>query len=113
MGGLPYVFGDVLQNVGLQRHVHVHGADDPAQLPLAHVQHAVNLLDALPADDELVPRLGGHGLDGGLDLGQAEEVHVAILLPVRAVLLEAEGVEGLVGGGGAVDGLKGLVPAGG
>lgn len=108
-----HIVGDVLQDVGLQRHVHVHGPHDPAQLPLPHVQHAVNLLHALAADDEPVPRLGGHGLDGGLDLGQPEEVHVAILLLVRAVLFQPEGVERLVGGGRAVDGLVGLVSAGG
>ena len=92
-----HIVGHVLENVGLQHHVHVHGPDDPAQLPLAHVQHAVGLLDALAVDDELAPGLQGDLLDGGLDARQAEEVHVAILLLVRPVPLQLEVVQGLVG----------------
>lgn len=91
-----HIFGNILKDVWLQRHVHVDGASDPAELALADVEDSVNMPGLLAANYRTVPGLGGDCIDGGPDGGQAQEVDIRILLLVRAFLGEDEGAERFV-----------------
>lgn len=42
--GETNIFSDVLENVGLERHVHVDRSEDVAQLTLLNVEHPVDML---------------------------------------------------------------------
>jgi hypothetical protein len=102
-GGDPVLLGDVVQHVGLQAQVHEDGADDPAELALAHVEDALDelgpraaqLAAVSAASPECALRAGAYlevvpgvvclGLDVVLEVGQAQEVHVGELLRVVAV----------------------------
>ena len=81
------IFRDILQNVRLQRHVHIYRPRDPAQLALPHIQHALNSLHHLTRDREAIPRLGGNGLHGWLQFREAQEVDICILLLVLLVFV--------------------------
>jgi len=42
-----YLFRNVVEDVRFQRHLHVHGAGDPAELALPHVEHSLDLSGCL------------------------------------------------------------------
>lgn len=91
VGADTYVLRHVLQNVGLQGHVHIDGAGDPTQLALADVENAVDMAGFLAAYDCAVPGFSRDGVDCGFDRGEAQEVDVGILLLVGTLLWEGEG----------------------
>ncbi len=91
-----YVLRHILEYAGLQRHVHVDGADDPAQLPLADVQDPVHLGRSLAAQNSALPCCNRNLFDRRLYLGKAQKVYIGKLLLVLAVLGEGKAVEGLV-----------------
>src|SRR5579862_4485871 len=37
-----YVFRNVIENIGLQWHVHVHRTRHPAEFPLSHIEHSLH-----------------------------------------------------------------------
>lgn len=44
------VFRDVVENIWLQNHVQIYGADDPAELALSNIEDAVDMLDCVARD---------------------------------------------------------------
>jgi hypothetical protein len=42
--GELYMFGDVVENVGLKWHFHVDGAGNPDQLALSNVEYAIDFV---------------------------------------------------------------------
>lgn len=38
------MFGDVIKNVGLERHFHVDGTSDPNQFTLSDIQHTIDFV---------------------------------------------------------------------
>lgn len=101
--GITHILGDIIQNIWLQRHVDVNSPGNPAQLALAHIQHAVDLGGRLAANDCAVPSCLGHSLHGRPDLRQPQEVCIGILLLVAAAFLQLESIEWLVMGLRAVE----------
>lgn len=97
MGVGAHIFGYILKNIGLQSHIHVDRPRNPAQLALPNVEHAINPLGLLASNLCALPRLGSHLFYRGFDLGESQKVHVAILLLVRPLLVQGEGVKRLVG----------------
>lgn len=93
---VTHIFGNIVQDVGLQWHVHINGPRDPAQFSLPHIQHPFNLFGWLAANYNTLERGRCYLLNGGLDLGQAEEVHVTELLLILSVLLQVKGSQGFV-----------------
>lgn len=85
--GKAYIFGHVLQNIGLQRHVNVDCACYPTQFTLAHVQYPVDLLCWLPSNDGAFPDCPSDLLDRRLDLCETEEVRIGILLLIASSFL--------------------------
>lgn len=97
------MFRDVVENVGLQRHLHVDGTGDPNQLALSDVEHTIDfvhfvsanllygvsillLVIAEVADLETIPCFAGNTFYGGLENSQASKVHVGILLLIVFLL---------------------------
>jgi hypothetical protein len=44
------MFRDVVENVGLKRHLHVDSASDPDQLALSNVEYAIDFVYLVSAD---------------------------------------------------------------
>jgi hypothetical protein len=96
---MTYILGHVLQNIRLQWHLHVYGAGHPAQLSLPNIEHSFNSLCFLFTNGCTCPSFCGYFINSWFYLGEAQKVHVAILLLVRALLIEDKGLQGLVNGG--------------
>lgn len=45
-----YMFGDVVENVGLEWHLHVDGTGNPDQFTLSDIQHTIDLVHLIPTD---------------------------------------------------------------
>lgn len=93
------VCGDILQNIGFQRHVKVDSAGNPAEFALAHIEDTVYGARGLVRDGVGGPGLLGEEGDGGFKRGETEEVDVRELLLVGFALEEVVGG----GGGGGLD----------
>lgn len=91
------IFGDILENIRLETHLHIHSAGDPAKLALPDIQHPVDSLGGFASNHSTIPRGGGNLFDGGLDPCESEKVHVAILLLIGSLLVQCEAVQGFVG----------------
>jgi hypothetical protein len=89
---MAYILGHILQNIRLQWHLHVYGASYPAQLSLPDIKHSFNSLCFLFANLCTCPSLCGYFIDSWFYLGEAQKVHIAILLLVRALLVEDKGL---------------------
>lgn len=91
-----YILSHIVKYARLQRHIHVDGPGDPAQLALADIQDPVHLGRCLAAKLGALPCGACNLFDGGLDLCETEEVYIGKLLLVVAVLGQGEAVEGFV-----------------
>ena len=81
-----HIFGNILQDAGLQRHVHIDSARHPAQLALADIQHSLNLLCLLAANFCIFPGCDGGLLNSWLNLGEPQEIYIGKLLLILSLL---------------------------
>jgi hypothetical protein len=91
-----YVLSHILKHARLQRHIHVDGPGDPAQLTLAHIQDPVHLGRGLAAKLGALPCGACNLFHSGFDLCKSEVVYIGILLLVVAILGEGKAVERFV-----------------
>jgi hypothetical protein len=93
-----YLFGKIVENVGLENHFHEDGTYNPAQLALPHVQHALHPPRLLPAEFIVAPCFFSDALDVAFEQGETHEVEVGILGCVFALrgLGEFECAEGMI-----------------
>jgi hypothetical protein len=89
---MAYILRHVLQNIRLQWHLHVYGASYPAQLSLPDIKHSFNSLCLLFTNRRAFPGFCGYFIDSWFYLGEAQKVHIAILLLVGALLSEDKGL---------------------
>lgn len=69
-----HLLREIIEDTRLQHHVHEDGADDPAQLALPHVQHALDAPGPLAAKFIVAPGVLGDTLDVALEQGEAHKV---------------------------------------
>lgn len=72
-----HVSCDVLHDVWLEKHVHVDGAYDPAQLALDDLEDAGDH-DGVAGD--IFPAVCGAALDDGLECGEPFVVYICVLV---------------------------------
>lgn len=93
---VTYVFGNIVQNIWLERHGHVHRPHNPAKLALAHIQDSLDFRSLLATDHGVAPGRRGNRFDRGSNFRQPQEIYVRILLLVMSILAQSERAEWLV-----------------
>jgi len=68
---LAYILGHILQNIGLQGHIHINSTGHPAQLSLSYIEDAIDLSRLLPANLDIFPGGASDLFDGRLDFAES------------------------------------------
>jgi hypothetical protein len=122
------LFRKIVQNVRLHWQIHVHCTGHPAQLALSHIEHSIDASNLLSGNldiptavrnvhplyqacriesshNQSIPSVRRNLFHTGLQLGQSQKVHIAILLLIVPSLTggKMKGVKRIVIRGCAVD----------